>query len=44
MSFEPFGAKERNWTAEEKEFITRFLKYDNHVPLKVAEMVYSAEV
>lgn len=24
--------------------ITKFLKYDKHVPLKIAEMVYSAEV
>ena len=24
--------------------ITKFLKYDKHVPLRIAEMVYSAEV
>ncbi|EAR89585.2 transmembrane protein, putative (macronuclear) [Tetrahymena thermophila SB210] len=41
---EPFGTDERNWTHEEKDIITRFLKYDKHVNLKTAEMVYSAEV
>ncbi|KRX10243.1 hypothetical protein PPERSA_07328 [Pseudocohnilembus persalinus] len=41
---EPFGANERNWTEEEKESITNLLKYDKHVPLKIAEQVYSAEV
>ena len=41
---EPFGTEERNWTPEEKDILTRFLKYDKHVSLKTAEMVYSAEV
>ena len=44
MSFEPFGAYERNWTDGEKEKITKFLKFDSHVPLKVSEMVFSGEV
>jgi hypothetical protein len=44
MSLEPFGAQERNWTEHEKDFVMKFLKYDNHVPLKIAEMVFSAEM
>ena len=40
---EPFGVNERSWTHEEKEKVRTFLKYDHHVPLKVAHMVFSAE-
>lgn len=40
---EPFGGSERNWTHEEKEHIIKFLKTDHHVPLRVVEMVQSAE-
>eukprot|EP01017_Pseudomicrothorax_dubius_P000726 TRINITY_DN0_c2475_g1_i2.p1 TRINITY_DN0_c2475_g1~~TRINITY_DN0_c2475_g1_i2.p1 ORF type:complete len:123 (-),score=29.28 TRINITY_DN0_c2475_g1_i2:114-482(-) len=41
---ETFGGHERTWTDEEKDIIRKFLKYDHHVPLKIADTVYSAEV
>ena len=40
---EPFGPKEKNWSEEEKEGIIRFLKTHHSVPIKVLEMVHSAE-
>ncbi|KAM3135281.1 hypothetical protein pb186bvf_012579 [Paramecium bursaria] len=40
---EHFGTYEKVVTEKEKEEITRFLKFDKHVPVKFMDQVYHAE-